>query len=75
MNSESWLDRTVKHLVNEGITEEGLKLSFEAYVEMKCVALKIALARCYEIIYTAENNKLAPSPDDTFSEEIMALFK
>ncbi len=75
--NDTWLDRMANELsVLEGSLVPGMaKAALEAAGEMKCVALKIALARCWEIVVHAIHAGDVPHVSDQFLAEIRELLK
>ena len=57
------------------LSEPLVKAALEAAAEMKCVALKVALARCYEILAIADINEQKPAVAEVFLKEVLELIK
>lgn len=74
-----WIDRMAEELAKESetcsLTTGLLKAVMEAAVEMRCVAMKIALARCYEILWQSRVSEEAASSDEEFEKHIYGLFQ
>lgn len=70
-----WAERMADELCGlEGnLTTEMAQVALEAAAEMKCVALKIALARCYEIINESRRNNTAAGSTEDFEAYLLEL--
>lgn len=72
--SQNWIQRLVDQLPTDPDTEQ-LVLALEMAGELKAVRLKILLARCYEILYSAFEASSTPTVDAAFLDEVLAELK
>lgn len=71
--AKSWIRRQAESLSKESeehtLPADALELMLEAAVEMKCVTLKILLARCWELF------RVGDEPQDGFLDEVLKAIK
>ncbi len=78
---KSWNKRVAEYIVNlskeqeNPLTVDFVEAMLEAAAELKAVKLKVMLARCEEIIYSAVDGGGAPSLDEDFWKDLLEANK
>lgn len=72
---KTWKDRITEELSRDTPTAGEVACALEAYAEMKCVRLKVLLARCYELMNASESRDEAVSLNPGFLDVVLDASK